>query len=112
MSDDWLWKSATDLGRGIAAGAIDPVDLCDAYLAAIDAHTLRDRIYARTTAERARAEAKAASARAKSGHRLSALDGVPISWKDLYDTAGIATESGSASQVSVTPCSAASGPSS
>ena len=96
MSDDWLWKSATDLGRGIAAGAIDPVDLCDAYLAAIDAHTLRDRIYARTTAERARAEAKAASARAKSGHRLSALDGVPVSWKDLYDTAGIATESGSA----------------
>ncbi len=91
---DWLWASAADLGRGIAAGKIDPVDLCDVYLAAIDAHPMRDRIYARVTADRARAEARAAAARAKSGRRLSALDGVPVSWKDLFDTAGTATEAG------------------
>ena len=29
------------------------------------------------------------------GLRRSALDGVPISWKDLFDSAGIATEAGS-----------------
>jgi aspartyl-tRNA(Asn)/glutamyl-tRNA(Gln) amidotransferase subunit A len=55
---------------------------------------LRDRIYARVTHDRARAEAKAARARAASGMRRSALDGVPISWKDLFDTVGIGTEAG------------------
>ena len=89
---DWLWATAADLGRGIEAGAIDPVDLCEVYLSAIDAHPLRDRIYARVTHDRARAEAKAASARAKAGQRWFPLDGVPVSWKDLFDTAGVFTE--------------------
>jgi len=92
---DWLMMTAADLGRGIDAGEIDPVALCETYLAAIDAHPLRDRIYARVTTDRARAEAQAAAKRAQAGQRLSALDGVPISWKDLFDTAGIATEAGS-----------------
>jgi aspartyl-tRNA(Asn)/glutamyl-tRNA(Gln) amidotransferase subunit A len=93
--DDWLGMTAAALGRGIADGSIGPVALTEAYLAAIDAHPFRDRIYARVTADRARAEAAAAEARAKAGHRLSPLDGVPISWKDLFDTAGTATEAGS-----------------
>jgi len=92
---DWLMMTAADLGRGIEAGEIDPVALCETYLAAIDAHPLRDRIYARVTTDRARAEAQAAAKRAQASQRLSALDGVPISWKDLFDTAGIATEAGS-----------------
>jgi aspartyl-tRNA(Asn)/glutamyl-tRNA(Gln) amidotransferase subunit A len=93
--DDWLGMTAAALGRGIADGSIGPVALTETYLAAIDAHPYRDRIYARVTADRARAEAKAAEARAKAGHRLSPLDGVPVSWKDLFDTAGVATEAGS-----------------
>lgn len=93
---DWLTASAAYLGREIEAGRINPVDLTETYLAAIDAHPFRDRIYARVTADRARAEAKAASDRAKAGLRVSQLDGVPISWKDLFDTAGVATEAGSA----------------
>ncbi len=92
---EWLTMTAANLGRGIADGQIDPVTLCQTYLDAIDAHPLRDRIYARVTDTRALAEAQAAADRAKSGHRLSALDGVPISWKDLFDTAGVATEAGS-----------------
>jgi aspartyl-tRNA(Asn)/glutamyl-tRNA(Gln) amidotransferase subunit A len=93
--DDWLGMTAAALGRGIADGSIGPVALTETYLSAIDAHPYRDRIYARVTADRARAEAKAAEARAKAGHRLSPLDGVPVSWKDLFDTAGVATEAGS-----------------
>ena len=92
---DWLTMTAADLGRGIGAGEIDPVALTQTYLDAIDAHPLRDRIYARVTAERARAEATAAANRVVSGNRLSPLDGVPISWKDLFDTAGTGTEAGS-----------------
>ncbi len=94
--EDWLYRSASDLGRGIEAGEIDPRALADTYLAAIEAHEFGDRIYARLTVDRARAEADAAADRAKRGLRRSPLDGVPISWKDLYDTAGVATESGSA----------------
>ncbi len=41
------------------------------------------------------AEAEAAAQRARAGRRRSLLDGVPISWKDLFDSAGIATEAGS-----------------
>ena len=92
--NDWLKMTAADLGRGIGAGEIDPVELCETYLVAIEGHPLRDRIYARVTADRARNEAAAAAVRAKTGQRLSLLDGVPISWKDLFDTAGIVTEAG------------------
>ncbi len=93
---EWLWKSAGDLGRGIGAGEIDPLTLTLTYLEAIEAHPARDRIYSQVTAERALAEAEAASARAKAGQRLGLLDGVPVSWKDLFDSAGVATEAGSA----------------
>jgi aspartyl-tRNA(Asn)/glutamyl-tRNA(Gln) amidotransferase subunit A len=92
----WLTMTAGNLGRGIAAGDIDPLALTQTYLDAIDAHPLKDRIYARVTHKRALAEARAAQERAKAGRRLSLLDGVPISWKDLFDTAGVETESGSA----------------
>jgi aspartyl-tRNA(Asn)/glutamyl-tRNA(Gln) amidotransferase subunit A len=89
-------ESAAALGRAIAAGALDPVALTEATLARIDAHAMAGRIYARTTPDRALAEAMAARDRARAGRRLSRLDGVPISWKDLFDTAGVATEAGSA----------------
>lgn len=93
---NWLEMTAGELGRGIAAGDIDPEALCDTYLTAIAAHPLRDRIYSVVTETRARSEAAAAAERAKAGQRLGPLDGVPISWKDLYDSAGVATEAGSA----------------
>ncbi len=90
-----LRASAADLGRGIGAGEIDAVELTEAMLEAVAAHPEHDRIYARMMPERARAEAESAAMRAKAGVRKGLLDGVPISWKDLYDTAGVATESGS-----------------
>ncbi|SLN28992.1 Glutamyl-tRNA(Gln) amidotransferase subunit A [Roseovarius litorisediminis] len=93
---DWLYMTAGDLGRGIGAGEIDAQALTETYLEAISGHSARDRIYSAVTAERARAEAAAAGARAKAGQRLGPLDGVPISWKDLFDSAGVATEAGSA----------------
>lgn len=96
MSETWLWKSAADLGRGIEAGGIDARELTEVYLSAIEGHPQTPAIYARLTPERARSEAAAAAGRAKAGLRRGPLDGIPISWKDLFDTAGVATESGSA----------------
>ncbi len=92
---DWLKMTAADLGRGIGAGEIDPVALTECYLEAISEHPTSARIYARATDARALSEAKAAKARADLGQRRSLLDGVPISWKDLFDTAGDVTEAGS-----------------
>ncbi len=95
MSDNWGTMTACDLGRGIHYGEIDPVTLTEFFLDAIRGHAHREMIYARWTESRALAEAEAARARANSGTRRSLLDGVPISWKDLFDTAGIQTEAGS-----------------
>lgn len=91
----WLTRSAAEQGRAIGRGDLDPVELAQAYLEAIAAHEFGDRIYARTTPDRALAEAQAAAFRAKNGVRRGVLDGVPVSWKDLFDSAGVATEAGS-----------------
>ncbi|MEO0372699.1 MAG: amidase family protein, partial [Pseudomonadota bacterium] len=92
---DWTKTSAADLGRAIGKGEVDPVTLTDTFLAAIDAHPARDDIYSTTTPDRAMAEAKAAKTRADLKQRFGPLDGVPISWKDLFDSAGTQTAAGS-----------------
>ncbi len=91
---EWIDKSASDQGRAIQAGKLDPRALTESFLDAIEAHPDRDRIYARTTPDRARTEAMAAAERARTGMRAGPLDGVPISWKDLYDVAGVGCEGG------------------
>ncbi|MEM9228022.1 MAG: amidase family protein [Pseudomonadota bacterium] len=94
MTETDLTATASELGRAIGAGNLDPVDLTEAMLDTIQAHPASQEIYARVTPERARSEAAAARARAAEGTRRGPLDGVPISWKDLFDSAGTATEGG------------------
>ncbi|WP_430465342.1 amidase [Tabrizicola sp.] len=96
MSKTWTNMTACDLGRAIDKGTINPVELCEVFLDKIANHPMSPRIYARTTPARARGEAMGAASRAKTGQRKGLLDGVPISWKDLFDTAGVETEAGSA----------------
>lgn len=96
MADDWLTFTASRLGRAIGRGDANPQDVAEAFLDAIDAYADAGAIYARTTPERARAEAKAAADRARASLRRGPLDGVPVSWKDLFDSAGVATEAGTA----------------
>ncbi|MGD9916856.1 MAG: amidase [Paenirhodobacter sp.] len=89
--DARFW-SAAEQGRAIAAGRLDPVEQVEAYLEAAEA--VPD-VYARLTPERAREEAMAARTRARAGLSRGPLDGVALSWKDLFDSAGIVTEAGS-----------------
>lgn len=96
MSGIWFNRTAAELGREIGAGRIHPVELTEAFLERLASHPLAPRIWARATEARARAEAIGAADRAKTGFRKGPLDGVPISWKDNFDTAGTATEAGSA----------------
>ncbi|GLQ05012.1 amidase [Sneathiella chinensis] len=94
MTNIWHEMTALDLGSQIERGEIDPVELTTAFLERIADHDPDGEIYVRTTGERALGEAQAAALRARNGTRRSPLDGVPISWKDLFDTKGIATEAG------------------
>jgi aspartyl-tRNA(Asn)/glutamyl-tRNA(Gln) amidotransferase subunit A len=96
MAGNWLWMTAADLGRAIEAGKINAVELTEAFLDAIDRHPEAARIYCRTTPRRARSMSMAAADRAKAGRRIGLLDGVPISWKDLFDASGAPCEAGSA----------------
>ena len=94
MSGEWHRMSALALGAGIESGAIDPRALTEFFLERIMEVDDKRTIYLRLTAARARAEAAAAHRRAQAGLRQSPLDGVPISWKDLYDSAGDVTSHG------------------
>ncbi|MSP52263.1 MAG: amidase [Alphaproteobacteria bacterium] len=87
--------TALELGAGIGGGTIDPVDLAEHFLSRIETLDREHSVYLRATPERARAEAVAARGRARRKLRVSPLDGVPISWKDLFDSAGTATTAGS-----------------
>lgn len=91
-----LTASAADLGHAIDIGRICPMALAEQMLDAIADHPEGGRIYVRTLRSRALAEGMAARARARSGMRRHPLDGVPVSWKDLFDIADTPTEGGSA----------------
>lgn len=92
---DLLTLPALALGRAVETGRADPRALAEDFLGAIAKADPNHEIYYRVTAKRARAEAAAAHARARAGLRRSPLDGVPVSWKDLFDTAGDETPAGS-----------------
>lgn len=96
MTREWNRQSAADLGRGIAAGAICPVELVEYFLEAAQTHRFGPRIFARCMPGQAMDQAVAARARARADQRRGPLDGVPVAYKDNFDTAGVATEAGSA----------------
>jgi aspartyl-tRNA(Asn)/glutamyl-tRNA(Gln) amidotransferase subunit A len=58
------------------------------------------------TAERARQEAEASDRRRRTGTTRSELDGVPITWKDVFDVEGTITTAGSAMRSTEPPATA------
>lgn len=90
-----MQKSAIELGKEIAEGSLDPVEHLSSIYETINNSDVADDIFTMLTRKRAEKEAKASYKRRKNGDLKSPLDGVPISWKDLFDTKDIATESGS-----------------
>jgi aspartyl-tRNA(Asn)/glutamyl-tRNA(Gln) amidotransferase subunit A len=87
-------RSARQLGALMGAGLISAEEVAERTLAAIAACD-DQAIFTRVTPERARGEAHAAGRRLREGRPASALDGVPIVWKDLFDLAGMPTTAGS-----------------
>ncbi|HBM89965.1 MAG: amidase family protein [Parvibaculaceae bacterium] len=88
MSDDWAHQPALALGAAIDSGRADPREITDYFLDRISTEDQDNTVYVRVTADRAKREAAEAADRAKTGFRRSPLDGVPLSWKELFDVRG------------------------
>ena len=95
MIDNLEKQSAAEIGRLIAKGGLDPVEVAEFFLDRIE----RDRdnpSFILVTRKRALEEAAASRKRHREGRAAGPLDGVPIAWKDLVDMAGERTTAGSA----------------
>ncbi|MCZ7464492.1 amidase [Rhizobium rhizogenes] len=87
-------KNIAQLSVLIQSGHLDPRSLVEETLDAIGQDD-DQAIFIRLTAERAMAEAEAASKRIRDGRSCGVLDGIPVAWKDLFDLEGMATTAGS-----------------
>lgn len=87
-------RSATGIALAYRSGEATPVEVTECLLGRID-KAKADNVFITVTAERARREAEAATERYRTGNPLSALDGVPIGWKDLFHVAGTRTTAAS-----------------
>lgn len=74
---------------------VSPVELTRTMLERIERLEPKLNSYITVTAESALAEAKRAEQQTTSGAALGPLHGVPVALKDLFDTAGVKTTSGS-----------------
>lgn len=91
-----LKLTATEIGAKISINEICPVELTETYLNRINSYAGSESIFTTLMTETALEQAHKSRVRAKNKRRFSLLDGIPISWKDLFDTDGIPTEAGSA----------------
>jgi len=92
---DFNSLTAAELGDMIGRREIDPIDLTKYFLSQIELSPIGRKIYSTVTSQLALEQAKDSRKRADLGRRLSSLDGVPISWKDLFDISGYPCEAGS-----------------
>lgn len=92
--DDLIWTSATDLAALFRRREISPVEVVDAVLDRLEQVEPSINAFVTVTADAARRQAKQAEARFASGEEAPALCGIPVTVKDLTDTAGVRTTYG------------------
>ncbi len=95
-------QSATAIGRALARGRATSAELTEYYLSRTSLPEA-DHVFITLTPDRARREAAAADARLTAGKPASALDGVPMVWKDLVDLEGEVTTAASATRREAPP---------
>ncbi len=94
MATDLCWMSLVEAADALRRGEFRPTQLLDATLARIDAHEPRLRAFAVQLREGARRQAENADAEIASGKWRGPLHGIPIGIKDLCNTKGVVTASG------------------
>ncbi|MEW2571831.1 amidase [Streptomyces sp. NPDC047070] len=94
MSYEIIRKSAAELAELYRSGEVSPVEVVDAVLDRMEHVDRKLNIMVTVTADQARADAKQAERRFRSGEELPPLFGVPMTVKDLAETAGVRTTYG------------------
>ena len=89
------YASAGTLSRLVQSKEISPVDIIDAHLARIEATEPMLNSFITLLPEEARAAARRAEQEIQSGNYRGPLHGIPVALKDLFNTGGVRTTSGS-----------------
>ena len=87
--------SAGQLSRLYQAREVSPVEVVDAHLARINATEPALNSFITLLPEAAQTAARRAETEIQAGKRRGPLHGIPVGLKDLYNTAGVRTTSGS-----------------
>ena len=87
--------SLEEASKLVADKEISPVELTRRALDRIDRLEPELNAFITVTAEQALAQARAAEKAITSGATRSPLDGIPIAYKDVFDTRGVLTTAGS-----------------
>ncbi|CAI8045742.1 2-amino-5-chloromuconic acid deaminase [Geodia barretti] len=95
MDDALAFAPIAELATLIRRGELSPLELTDLYLERIEHYDPALNAYLAVTAERARAQARAAEAQIAAGTYLGPLHGIPLAFKDLVDVADLPTTGGS-----------------
>jgi aspartyl-tRNA(Asn)/glutamyl-tRNA(Gln) amidotransferase subunit A len=87
--------SIAQAAEAIARHELSPVALTEAYLRRIEKVDGAINAYITVSADRARADAQRAEAELSAGNHRGPLHGIPVALKDIVDTDGLRTTSGS-----------------
>ncbi|NJL66183.1 MAG: amidase [Microcoleus sp. SM1_3_4] len=88
------FATASQLARMIRDREISAIEVLDAYLAKISKHNSKLNAICTLDEENARDRAKLADEALAKGENWGALHGVPITIKDIFETAGLRTTAG------------------
>lgn len=85
----------SEAARALAGRRLSPVELVESVLERVEAVEPTLGAYVTVTADRARAEARAAEREIAAGRHRGPLHGIPVGLKDLIDVKGLATTASS-----------------
>lgn len=97
-----LPELATEMSAALAAGQVTSEELIESSLKRARSDSARAALTTLTT-ERARTEAALSDERRQTGQPRGPLDGIPITWKDLFSVKGTVTTAGSQSRIDSAP---------